>query len=152
MERRSFLKVLASTVGLTTLPSGVLVYDEPLVPTTPKSWVVDKGDYYEVWIPDHKTIERESFDKPIVLFLGNRSRINKCHVLGAATVYAKLGSSITSCGFVTKYSQFLRSRPAISVEMGNQLFIGYNSISTAAGDEMTKFQVVQGIKPWTSIA
>ena len=64
MNRRSFLKLSGAAAGaLVAWRTGLVAFDEPVIASPYAKWISDKGDWYEVFVPDGETLVGENFDK-----------------------------------------------------------------------------------------
>lgn len=142
MLRRTFLQVLAGTGIL--IPTGKILLNEPEIETTIKhKWVIDKGAYYEVWIPERQELSKEIFDKPIILFMGNQAKFRDCTVEGFASAYTKYGALISNTVFsVGNYLSTRKDRPIFTLEQGYQAIISRCSFNAAGTSRM---QLLQGL-------
>lgn len=134
MLRRNFLKN-AFAVATTAAATGAcakqfITIDEIIVPEEkPIDWIIDKGEYYLVNIPDGKTLKRERLDKPSIIKMGQGSTIGDLTVVGYCNIFSKheivMNNLATECGnYITKEprSSILFSAPFLRVN--GQLLIG----------------------------
>ena len=96
MDRRGFLRLTGQAAAVIlaarALPVGTVVYDEPeIVVAQNRDWIVDRGSYYQVQIPDGKILAGESFDKPVLLLFGAHAAFRQCRILGFCNAYGPNG-------------------------------------------------------------
>lgn len=128
MDRRGFLKLTgqaAAAVTTIALLPGVRVFAEPIIASPWRDWIVDKGDWYEVFVPAGKTLIKETFKKPVLLILGDAATFGDCSVEGFVNV-ATLGprSLILGCHLdATGYASAEGKRAVLSYVKGTGLHI-----------------------------
>lgn len=139
LTRRSFLKL---TSGILALPN-VVIFDEPIIEiVTPRHWVKDMGDYYEIFIPSGKSLAKEHFDKSIVMFMGSQSRFIECSVLGLTTVYSENATLISRCRFNLENIATIREeRAAIQIEKANNITLLGNCVYTPKTHNVVGFKL-----------
>lgn len=130
MTRRGFLKLTgAAATALVAARAGLIAYDEPLIATPYKRWIADKGDWYEVFIPEEKSLAGEAFDKPVLLIMGRRSTFARCRVNGFMNCHAPAGGLVTDCLFdASKMVSKLGDRGALNVLNSSGLCVSWNVI------------------------
>lgn len=118
LTRRSFLQITGSALAALAVPAGTRAFAEPIIQAHPAEWIIDKGDYYEVYVPERKKLSREHFDKPIVLFMGLLANFVENSVEGFTTVYSAGNNTISDCRFdITRcVSTFAGRKAAITFE------------------------------------
>ena len=100
LNRRTFAKIGTALMGGLVLAK----YAEPLalVPTEYRDWIEDRGDFFIVRVPDYKTFERETLNKPTIILMGERTTVRDIEVQGYTNVHAPKGGRIDECTFDTR--------------------------------------------------
>lgn len=88
LERRSFLK-LGVALGLVRYTEPIAALVEPVNP-----WIEDRGDFLIVRVPDGKTLAREVFSKPAIVWLGACSILRDVECQSFVNFAAKPGSLV----------------------------------------------------------
>ncbi len=90
MDRRGFLKLVGAAVPAIYAARAVAVYDYAAAPTAKlEPWIKDRGAWYEIYIPEGKTMAKEMFDKPCLIIAESRSAILDCSFYGFVDMAAK---------------------------------------------------------------
>lgn len=148
LTRRSFLQVATTTAAALGLPAAVRAFEEPLVVTRPAEWVVDKGAYYEIWIPKLKKLAKEHFDKPCVIFFEWGGSFSQCSVVGFVSVYGQQ-SVISECRIDAHNCRSLRSdrKSVLTLEEGSKDIVLLSSEICFDSDKHTALAVGAGSAP-----
>lgn len=122
LSRRGFLKVGVASVA------GVLLakYAEPVMSILDNKgdWITDKGDYYILRIPDFKSFANHKFDKPLIVVMGESSRMHHTTVQGMTNIIVPKGGEVTECEFNCKEFLTEEPRPVVKVsENSNKVTI-----------------------------
>lgn len=122
LSRRGFLKVGVASVA------GVLLakYAEPVMSIldNKNDWVTDKGDYYILRIPDFKSFANHKFDKPLIVVMGECSRMSNTTVQGMTNLIVPKGGEVAKCSFNCREFLTEEPRPVVKVsEKHNNLTV-----------------------------
>lgn len=115
LSRRGFLKVGVASVAGTLLTK----YTEPLVRLAynKSDWITDKGDYYILQIPESKSFSNMEFDKPLIVVMGNSSRLKEISVSGLTNVIMGHYTTINSCRFDSRSFLSEEQRPVVKLSV-----------------------------------
>lgn len=110
--RRTFLQVSAAVGGL-------LMFKEPLAAVEDQGdWIEDRGAYAIVRVPAGKTFDREKFNKPLVLYMGDGSTLKDVECNGFVNLIPNGRVTIKDSVIDSRLCTTAEPRPAMNI---NQL-------------------------------
>ena len=121
MLRRTFLKVLGAGAAVASAPQ--LYREAHSFVAKPKDWIVDHGDFLVVRVPDGMTFAKERLGKPVLLFMGNRTRFHDCEIKGFCNVYGGNEFAITDTVWDVSQMRLTKDRAAVHLLKGNGILL-----------------------------
>lgn len=126
MLRRTFLKVLGASAAVASAPQ--LYREAHRFVAKPKDWIEDHGDFLVVRVPDGMTFAKEKLGKPVLLFMGNRTRFHDCEITGFCNVYAGKEFAITDTVFDVSQMRLTEVRAAVHLLKGSHGLLNHISV------------------------
>jgi hypothetical protein len=118
--RRTFLKLSGSALGAALALKGLNLFaeQEEEIDFAPQQsdWIVDRGNYYIVTVPEGKSFSRYDFDKPVLFMLKDRAEVSEVSIDGFITIVGSANCSFLSSKVDTSKTVLQKPRAAILID------------------------------------